>query len=266
MLASCRRAGARGAEGGAEKRPRSSGIARPRVRNRGRHGLSQRPQVERLAQYAEESLADEDVIGRDEDDWHGDAGPTQCNEDVRPGEARHDHVDEDDLRLEGRHRVERFAAILHRGYQVALAGKEVAEQLTDLRLIIGDEHPGTRGLQRCRDVPGARGRLPSIWLDGHHASTYRYRVASRCTTVTAPREACPSHHVPLITPCGRRRSSSTAASSPSEQPLQKLGERCRAHRLHDVSVEAGCFGPGAILWLAIARQGDEPGALAQPLT
>jgi hypothetical protein len=49
--------------------------------------------------------------------------------------------------LEDRHSVERLAARLHRRHETALTGEEVAEHLTDLSLIVDDQHTGTRRLQ-----------------------------------------------------------------------------------------------------------------------
>jgi len=84
---------------------------------------------------------------RDEDHWHGDAGPAQCIENVRPGEARHPHVDQDDVRLEGRHGVEHLGARRDSGYLVALAGEEDVQKLKQRRFIVGDQDAARSGLQ-----------------------------------------------------------------------------------------------------------------------
>jgi hypothetical protein len=55
----------------------------------------------------------------------------------------HQHVDQDDVRLEGRHGVERFRASRKRGHLMALTSKEVAQQLPHMRLIV-DDHDTAR--------------------------------------------------------------------------------------------------------------------------
>jgi hypothetical protein len=111
--------------------------------DRGRHGVSQGAQVERLREHRKEPLATDDVIGGDQDNWDGDAGPTQCGENVRSREARHNHVDYDGVRLERRHGIEYSTTVLHRGHKVALAGEEVAQHLTDIGLVVMREVPLT---------------------------------------------------------------------------------------------------------------------------
>jgi hypothetical protein len=63
---------------------------------------------------------------------------------VRPGITIVDH---DDVRLKRRHGIEYSTTVLHRGHKVTLAGEEVAQRLTDMGLVVGDQDTGTRRLR-----------------------------------------------------------------------------------------------------------------------
>jgi hypothetical protein len=103
-----------------------------------RHDLFELSQIEWLGEDGEKSFAQGDLIPGDEDYWHGDIGAPQGIENVPPREAWHHHVEENGVRLDGRHGVERFRTIPHYRDIVALAGEEVAQQLEDVWFVIGD--------------------------------------------------------------------------------------------------------------------------------
>jgi len=113
-----------------------------------RHDLGECSYVKRFSQYLEKPFLDDPWRAGDEDHGHGDAGQPQCIEDVPPGQAGHQHVDQDDVRLDGLHSGERVGARRKRGHIVALTSKEVAEQLPHMRLII-DNHDAARSGWHC---------------------------------------------------------------------------------------------------------------------
>jgi hypothetical protein len=120
-----------------------------------RHDLCELRQIERLGDYGEKPFPHDPFSPRDEDYWHGDTRAPKGLENIHPREARHQHIEQNDVRLDRRHGGEDFGTSRHCRDVVALADEEVAQQLEDVRLVIGDQNPAIAAIaQRGPANPG----------------------------------------------------------------------------------------------------------------
>lgn len=122
-----------------------------------RHDLCELRQIERLVDYGEKPFAHDPLSPRDEDYWHGDTRAPKGLENIPPREARHQHIEQNDVRLDRRHGGEDFGASRHCRDVVALADEEVAQQLEDVRLVIGDQNSAIAAI--THGAPPIRGTV-----------------------------------------------------------------------------------------------------------
>ena len=150
-----------------------------------------------------------------------------------PVHARHAHVAQDEVRLEGARQGEALVAVVGHGHLVRVDLERELEAVGDVAIVVDDEHAAAAGLARRRGA-------------GRGVASARPSSGSR-TTKVAPRP-CPSLRASMSPPCSSTSPRASASPRPSPPPARSSVRSACTNGLEDAGQERGLD--------AAARVGD----------